>query len=71
MGLCCHSLWRAKCEHAAENGAAVETRPGIAESFAPALSGFTSEMHTEVQAAQKENMPPLSQGKQSGLVFCC
>jgi len=48
---------------AAENGGSVETRPGIAESFAPALSGFTSEMHSDVQSAQKENRPPDSQGK--------
>ena len=48
---------------AAENGGSVETRPGIAESFAPALSGFTSEMHSDVQSAQKENRPPDSQGR--------
>ena len=50
-------------ECVAENGSSVETRPGIAESFAPALSGFTSEMQSELQGAQKENRPPLSQGK--------
>ncbi|KAA6428308.1 MAG: A kinase anchor 9, partial [Trebouxia sp. A1-2] len=48
-----------------ENGNSVETRPGIAESFAPALSGFTSEMHSDVQSAQKENRPPGSQGSQN------
>ncbi|DBA99045.1 TPA: hypothetical protein ACH3X1_014186 [Trebouxia sp. C0004] len=48
-----------------ENGGLVETRPGIAESFAPALSGFTSEMHSDVQSAQKENRPPDSQGSQN------
>lgn len=47
----------------AENGAAAETRPGIAESFKPQLSGFNSEMQSELQVAQKENQPPLSQGK--------
>ena len=47
----------------AENGSGVETRPGIAESFAPALSGFTSDMQSELQGAQKENRPPLSQGR--------
>ena len=48
---------------ATENGGSVETRPGIAESFAPALSGFTSEMHSDVRSAQKENRPPDSQGR--------
>ncbi|DBB14064.1 TPA: hypothetical protein ACH3X3_001027 [Trebouxia sp. C0006] len=48
-----------------ENGGSVETRPGIAESFAPALSGFTSDMHSDVQSAQKENRPPDSQGSQN------
>lgn len=48
-----------------ENGGSVETRPGIAESFAPALSGFTSEMNSDVQSAQKENRPPDSQGSQN------
>lgn len=49
----------------AENGAAAETRPGIAESFKPQLSGFNSEMQSELQVAQKENQPPLSQGSQT------
>jgi len=61
---------------AAENGGSFETRPGIAESFAPALSGFTSEMHSDVQSAQKENRPPDSQGKHKldskvGQLFAC
>ncbi|KAL3132456.1 hypothetical protein ABBQ32_009009 [Trebouxia sp. C0010 RCD-2024] len=44
---------------------AAETRPGIAESFAPALSGMTAEMQAELQSIQKENRPPRSQGSES------
>ena len=47
-------------QNVAENGSGVETRPGIAESFA--LSGFTSEVQSELQGAQQENRLPLSQG---------
>lgn len=46
----------------AENGGTAETRPGIAESFAPQLSGMTAEMQSDLQGIQKENRPPLSQG---------
>lgn len=47
----------------AENGSAAETRPGIAESFAPQLSGITADMQADMQGIQKENRPPLSEGR--------
>lgn len=53
----CLSMWFA------ENDGAAMTRPGIAESFAPALSGITSEMQLDIQGIQKENRPPTSEGK--------
>ena len=46
----------------AENGGTPETRPGIAESFAPQLSGITADMQSDLQGIQKENRPPLSEG---------
>ena len=46
----------------AENENDGETRPGIAESFAPQLSGVTSELPSDLTGMQKENRPPLSQG---------
>lgn len=54
---------------AAENAA--ETRPGIAESFAPALSGMTAEMQAELQSIQKENRPPRSQGNTPSCTIYC
>lgn len=46
----------------AENGGSAETRPGIAESFAPQMSGITGDMQADIQSVQKENRPPLSEG---------
>ena len=46
----------------AENGGTTETRRGVAESFAPQLSGITADMQSDSQGIQKENRPPLSQG---------